>query len=87
MKETDDGTKVDVSDVGSIPTTSTKHLTGMNVHGVKCIPDWYYYTPNQWARLGMWGPLPPERIKGGDLASTGRIEITQEDSNTKYKRQ
>ena len=37
--------------------------------------------------LGMWGPLPPERIKGGDLASTGRIEIAQEDSNTKYKRQ
>ena len=85
MKETDDGTKVDVSDVGSIPTTSTNTLAGGHVHGVK--PPGWYYTKEEWSRLGMWGPLPPERIKGGDLASTGRIEIAQEDSNTKYKRQ
>ena len=36
-------------------------LTGRNVHGGKCMPDYYYYTPNEWARLGMWGPLPDER--------------------------
>jgi hypothetical protein len=36
----------------------------------------------------MWGPLPPERNKqlltneGGDMDSTGRIEILQEDSST-----
>ena len=85
MKETDDGTKVDVSDVGSIPTTSTNTLVGGHVHGVK--PPGWYYTKEEWSSLGMWGPLPPERIKGGDLASTGRIEIAQEDSNTNYKRQ
>ena len=85
MKETDDGTKVDVSDVGSIPTTSTNTLVGGHVHGVK--PPGWYYTKEEWSRLGMWGPLPPERIKGGDLASTGRIEIAQEDSNTNFKRQ
>ena len=85
MKETDDGTKVDVSDVGSIPTTSTKTLVGGHVHGVK--PPGWYYTASEWSRLGMQGPVPPNRIKGGDLASTGRIEIAQEDSNTKYKRQ
>ncbi len=81
MKETDDGTKVDVSDVGSIPTTSTNTLVGGHVHGVR--PPSWYYTKSEWSRLGMWGPLPPDRIKGGDLASTGRIEIAQEDSNTK----
>lgn len=81
MKETDDGKRVGVLDVGSIPTTSTKP------------PSWYY-TENEWSRLGMLGPLPPERNKqlltnehGGDLDSTGRIEILQEDSDTQYKRQ
>jgi hypothetical protein len=81
VKETDDGKRVGVSDVGSIPTTSTKS------------DDWYY-TENQWARLGMLGPLPPERNKqlltneyGGDMASTGRVEILQEGSDTKHKRQ
>ena len=81
MKETDDSKKVGVADVGSIPTTSTK-------------PDYWYYTENQWARLGMLGPLPPERNRqlltneyGGDMASTGRVEILQEGSDTKHKRQ
>ena len=81
MKETDDGKRVGVSDVGSIPTTSTKS------------PDWFY-TENEWSRLGMQGPLPPERNKqlltneyGGDMASTGRVEILQEGSDTKHKRQ
>ena len=76
MKETDDGKIVGVADPGSIPGTSTKS------------PDWYY-TENEWSRLGMQGPLPPERNKqlltnehGGDLVSTGRIEILLEDSDT-----
>ena len=87
MKETDDGKRVGVLDVGSIPTTSTKTLTGRNVHGVKT--KGYYYTENEWSRLGMQGPLPPERDRqllmkehGGDLDSTRRIEILQEDSDT-----
>ena len=100
MKETDDGTKVGVSDVGSIPTTSTKtwadkperlgqKLLGCNVHGVlDKRPDWYY-TPNEWSRSIGWGTVPDERNSelrkehGGDMVSTGRIEIVQEDSDTK----
>jgi hypothetical protein len=42
----------------------------------------------------MLGPLPPERNRqlltnehGGDMASTGRVEILQEGSDTKHKRQ
>ena len=69
MKETDDGKRVGVLDVGSIPTTSTKTLVGRNVHGVV-------------ERLQV---LTNEH--GGDLDSTGRIEILQEDSDTQYKRQ
>ena len=99
MKETDDGTKVGVSDVGSIPTTSTKtwadkperlgyNLIGRTVHGVlDKRPDWYY-TPNEWSRSIGWGTVPDERNSvlrkehGGELDSTGRIEIVQEDSDT-----
>jgi hypothetical protein len=76
VDKTVDGKRVGVADVGSIPTTSTKS------------PDWYY-TENEWSRLGIQGPLPPERNKqlltnehGGDLASTERIEILFEDSST-----
>jgi len=94
VKETDDGKRVGVSDVGSIPTTSTITLIGRNVHGIVDKPPEYYYTENEWSRLGMLGPLPPERNKqlltneyGGDMASTGRVEILQEGSDTKHKRQ
>ena len=76
MKETDDGEKVDVLDVGSIPTTSTKHpvtwaekpergvpggLVGMNVHGVKTKPHDWYYTQREWDRTVGIGRVPPER--------------------------
>ena len=77
MKETDDSKRVGVADAGSTPATSTKHNS-----------DWYY-TENEWSRLGMQGPLPPERDRrlltnehGGDLVSTERIEILLEDSDT-----
>jgi len=81
VKETVDAKRVGVSDAGSTPATSTKSLCGRTVHGVKT-NNGYYYTPSEWSRLGMWGPLPPERIKGGDLVSTRRIEILDEDSDT-----
>ena len=81
MKETDDGKIVGVADPGSIPGTSTKS------------PDWYY-TENEWSRLGMQGPLPPERNKqlltnehGGEMDFDGANELLQEDSNTNFKRQ
>ena len=90
MKETDDGTKVGVSDVGSIPTTSTKPGADKPERlGQKLDkrPDWYY-TPNEWSRSIGWGTVPDERNSvlrkehGGELDSTGRIEIVQEDSDT-----
>ena len=81
MKETDDGKIVGVADVGSIPTTSTKHSS-----------DWYY-TENEWSRLGMQGPLPPERNKqlltnehGGEMDFDGASELLQEASNTQSNR-
>ena len=102
MKETDDGEKVYVLDVGSIPTTSTKPpetwadkpervvpgLVGRNVHGVKTKPNDWYYTQREWDRTVGIGRVPPERDSllkkehGGDMVSTGRIEILQEDSDT-----
>jgi len=91
VKETDDGTKVGVSDVGSIPTTSTKTWADKPERlGQKLDkrPDWYY-TPNEWSRSIGWGTVPDERNSelrkehGGDMVSTGRIEIVQEDSDTK----
>ena len=102
MKETEDGERVGVLDVGSIPTTSTKPpetwadkpervvpgLVGRNVHGVKTKPNDWYYTQREWDRTVGIGTVPPERDRllqkehGGDMVSTGRIEISQEDSDT-----
>ena len=66
-----------------------KLLGGRNVPGVlDKRPDWYY-TPNEWSRSIGWGTVPDERNSelrkehGGDMVSTGRIEIVQEDSDTK----
>ena len=90
MDETDDGKKVGVADGGAVPPTSTKTLTGINVHGVKT--KGYYYTEDEWSRSIAWGTLPPERNwklqqqllknEGGEQVSTERIEILQEDSST-----
>ncbi len=102
MKETEDGERVGVLDVGSIPTTSTKPpetwadkpervvpgLVGRNVHGVKTKPNDWYYTQREWDRTVGIGSVPPERNSllrkehGGDLVSTRRSEILQEDSDT-----
>ena len=102
MKETEDGERVGVLDVGSIPTTSTKPpetwadkpervvpgLVGRNVHGVKTKPNDWYYTQREWDRTVGIGSVPPERNSllrkehGGDLVSTSRSEILQEDSDT-----
>ena len=76
MKETEDGERVGVLDVGSIPTTSTKPpetwadkpervvpgLVGRNVHGVKTKPNDWYYTQREWDRTVGIGSVPPERI-------------------------
>ena len=86
MKDTDDESLVDGTDAGAVPATSTNQtLAGKNVHGGKCMPEWYYYTPNQWARLGMWGPLPNERnIELRGVKQDRRTdEDVSEDSDTK----
>ena len=87
MKDTDDESLVDGTDAGAIPATSTNYqtLAGRNVHGGKCMPEWYYYTPNQWARLGMWGPLPNERNIELRGVKQGRRtdEDVSEESDTK----
>ena len=90
MEDSDDGKKVGVADGGAVPPTSTKTLTGINVHGVKT--RGYYYTEDEWSRSIAWGSLPPERNwklqqqllknEGGEQVSTERIEILQEDSST-----
>ena len=36
-------------------------LTGRNVHGGRCMPDYYYYTPSEWSRAIGWGSVPDER--------------------------
>ena len=62
MKETDDDKEVDGSDAGAVPATSTNSrgmYQGM-FDFAKAMRD-YYYTPNEWSRQGMWGPLPDER--------------------------
>ena len=62
MKEADDDSPVDGTDAGAVPATSTNQtLAGKNVHGGKCMPEWYYYTPNEWSRSIGWGKVPDER--------------------------
>lgn len=61
MKETDDGTGVNVADVGSTPTTSTNSLVGRNVHGIIERPMEWYMTQRSWDRQVGFGKIPPER--------------------------
>jgi len=64
VDKTVDGKGVDVTDVGSIPTTSTKStLIGYDVHGNRQFPHDWYYTEQEWNRGVGWGKVPPERIK------------------------
>ena len=62
MKDTDDDKQVDGSDEGAIPSTSTNSrgmYQGM-FEFAKAMRQ-YYYTPSEWSRQGMWGPLPDDR--------------------------
>ena len=52
-------------------------LVGTNVHGVTNKPPSYYYTPQEWSRLGMWGPLPDER--NTELRGVNQDRRTDED--------
>ena len=85
MNGTDDGKTIDGQDAGAIPATSTNSrgmYQGM-FRFAKALND-YYYTPSEWSRLGMWGPLPDER---NSLLGAKQDRLTdenlQEDLDTK----
>ena len=84
MKETDDGKTIDGQDAGAVPAVSTKHqVSYQGIFSFAKAMNEYYYTPNEWSRLGMWGPLPDER---NSLLGTNQDRLTdenlQEDSDT-----
>jgi len=62
VKETDDGKTIDGQDAGAIPATSTNSREMyQGIFDFARVLNQYYYTPSEWSRLGMWGPLPDER--------------------------
>ena len=62
MKETDDDKQVDGLDAGAVPATSTNsRVMYQGIFDFAKILNAYYYTPDEWSRQGMWGPLPDER--------------------------
>ena len=86
MKETDDDKQVDISDAGAVPATSTNSrgmYQGM-FEFAKALND-YYYTPSEWSRQGMWGPLPDDRNTElrGVKQDRRDDETLSEDFNTK----
>ena len=62
MKGTDDGKTIDGQDAGAIPATSTnsREMYQGIFKFAKAMNE-YYYTPSEWSRQGMWGPLPDDR--------------------------
>ena len=86
MKETDDGKTIDGQDAGAIPATSTnsREMYQGIFKFAKAMNE-YYYTPSEWSRQGMWGPLPDER--NTELRGVKQDRLTdenlQEDSDTK----
>ena len=62
MKETDDDKQVDGLDAGAVPATSTnsREMYQGIFKFAKAMNE-YYYTPSEWSRQGMWGPLPDDR--------------------------
>ena len=62
MDQTDDGKKDTGQDAAAKPPSPPNmKLIGYNMHGQKIYPDSYYYTEEEWSRIGMQGPLPEDR--------------------------
>ena len=86
MKETVDGKTIDGQDAGAIPATSTnsREMYQGIFKFAKAMNE-YYYTPSEWSRQGMWGPLPDER--NTELRGVKQDRLTdenlQEDLDTK----
>ena len=86
MKDTVDDKQVDGLDAGAVPATSTNSrgmYQGM-FEFAKALND-YYYTPSEWSRQGMWGPLPDDRNTElrGVKQDRRDDETLSEDFNTK----
>ena len=86
MKGTDDGKTIDGQDAGAIPATSTnsREMYQGIFKFAKAMNE-YYYTPSEWSRQGMWGPLPDERNTElrGVKQDRQTDETLSEESNTK----
>tara|TARA_R100000656_G_scaffold34645_1_gene29673 strand:+ start:291 stop:554 length:264 start_codon:yes stop_codon:yes gene_type:complete len=86
VKGTDDGKTIDGQDAGAIPATSTnsREMYQGIFKFAKAMNE-YYYTPSEWSRQGMWGPLPDER--NTELRGVKQDRLTdenlQEDLDTK----
>ena len=86
MKDTDDDKQVDGLDAGAVPATSTnsREMYQGIFKFAKAMNE-YYYTPSEWSRQGMWGPLPDER--NTELRGVKQDRLTdenlQEDLDTK----
>jgi len=86
VKGTDDGKTIDGQDAGAIPATSTnsREMYQGIFKFAKAMNE-YYYTPSEWSRQEMWGPLPDER--NTELRGVKQDRLTdenlQEDLDTK----
>ena len=86
MKETDDGKTIDGQDAGAVPAASTNsRVMYQGIFDFAKILNQYYYTPDEWSSLGMWGPLPDERNTEltGVKQDRRDDETLSEDFNTK----
>ena len=86
MKETDDGKTIDGHDAGAVPAASTNsRVMYQGIFDFAKILNAYYYTPDEWSRQGMWGPLPDERNTElrGVKQDRQTDETLSEESNTK----
>ena len=85
MKDTDDDKQVDGSDAGAVPATSTNsRVMYQGIFDFAKILNTYYYTPDEWSRQGMWGPLPDDRNSLMGVKQQRRTDETlSEESDTK----
>jgi len=85
----DDTEQVDVSDAGAVPATSTNsRVMYQGIFDFAKILNAYYYTPDEWSRQGMWGPLPDERnTELTGVNQDRRDDETSEENIKNYKSQ
>ena len=85
----DDTKQVDGSDAGAVPATSTNSREMyQGIFDFAKILNAYYYTPDEWSRQGMWGPLPDERnTELTGVNQDRRDDETSEENIKNYKSQ